>query len=58
MMTSDGNANYHSILFEPGMTPVKLNREMEKIERHKNVSRTLVYTWDRRSKNGFRSDPM
>ena len=31
---------------------------METIERHKHVSRTLVYTWHKRFKKGWTGDPM
>ena len=42
---------------ERGLTPVRTKREMETIERHKHVSRTLVYTWHKRFKNGWSGDP-
>ena len=41
------------------MTPVKTDMDMDEIERHKScLFRTLLYTWNKRSKNVENGDPM
>ena len=44
--------------FEGGLNPVQTKREIETIERHKHVSRTLVYTWHKRFKDSWSGEPM
>ncbi|XP_062611652.1 protein GVQW3-like [Saccostrea cucullata] len=61
MATSADNAAHRIIIqycVERGMTPIQTKKEMETIERHKHVSRTLVYTWHKRFKKGWTGDPM
>lgn len=40
------------------MTPVQTSQEKEKIERHKHVSQTMVFTGHNRFKNGQSGDAM
>ena len=54
MSTSDDNAAHWIVIqncFERGLIPVQTKRETETIERRKQVSRTLVYTWHKKIKD-------
>ena len=61
MATSDDNAAHRIVIqysVERGLTPVQNKRDMETIERHRHVSRTLVYTWHKRFKDSWSGEPM
>ena len=60
MATSEETAAHRSVIrfcVELGLTPVETQKEMFSTERHKNVSRALIYKWHRRYSDGLRRIP-
>lgn len=55
MATSDKQAAHRNVIqfcVDLGMTPVDIYKKMQNSERHKNVSRALVYKWHKRFTDG------
>ena len=60
MATSEEIAAHRSVIrfcVDLGLTPVETQKKMQSTERHKNVSRALVYKWHRRYSDGLSADP-
>ena len=60
MATSEETAAHRSVIrfcVELGLTPAETQKKIFSTERHKTVSRALIYKWHRRYSDGLTTDP-